>query len=76
MRRHELVARYEEHMGRRATHIDFYEVFGLYNNAVILEGIYARFVAGQTQDARFIELGARVPQYAEAAREVVQHARL
>jgi aminoglycoside phosphotransferase (APT) family kinase protein len=76
LRRHELVARYEEQTGRRATHIDFYEVFGLYKNAVILEGIYARFVAGQTQDARFLELGAQVPQYAEAAWEVVQHARL
>ena len=63
-------------MGRRATRLDFHEVVGLYKNAVILEGLSARFVAGQTQDERFTELGALVLQYVEAAWEVVQHARL
>src|SRR5919197_1621080 len=46
LRRHELVARYEESTGQCATAIDFYEILGLYKNAVIIEGIYARFVAG------------------------------
>ena len=59
------MARYEERTGQHATAIDFYEVFGLYKNAVIIEGIYARFVAGQTHDGRFAEFGAKVEIYAD-----------
>lgn len=76
LRRAELVARYEERTGRRATGIDFYEVLGLYKNAVILEGIYARFVAGHTQDERFAQFGPQVVLYADAALECAAHARL
>jgi aminoglycoside phosphotransferase (APT) family kinase protein len=76
LRRHELVARYEERTGQRATAIDFYEILGLYKNAVIIEGIYARFVAGQTHDARFAEFGAKVEIYADIALELTQRARL
>jgi aminoglycoside phosphotransferase (APT) family kinase protein len=75
LRRHELVARYEERTGQRATAIDFYEILGLYKDAVIIEGIYARFVAGQTRDARFAELGAKVELYADIALELTQRAR-
>ena len=76
LRRHELVARYEERTGQRATAIDFYEILGLYKNAVILEGIYARFVTGQTHDARFADFGAKVEMYAEVALSLTQQARL
>jgi aminoglycoside phosphotransferase (APT) family kinase protein len=76
LRRHELVARYEERTGQRATAIDFYEILGVYKNAVIVEGIYARFVAGQTRDARFAELGTKVEMYADIALELTQRARL
>jgi len=75
LRRHELVARYEERTGQRATAIDFYEILGLYKNAVIIEGIYARFVAGQTRDARFAEFGAKVETYADIALALTQRAR-
>ena len=76
LRRHELVARYEARTGQRATAIDFYEILGLYKNAVILEGIYARFVAGQTHDERFAEFGTKVKMYAEVALALPQRARL
>jgi aminoglycoside phosphotransferase (APT) family kinase protein len=72
LRRHELVTRYEERTGQRATAVDFYEILGLYKNAVIIEGIYARFVAGQTRDARFAEFGAKVEIYADIALELTQ----
>ena len=75
LRRHELVARYKERTKQRAMAIDFYEILGLYKNAVIIEGIYARFVAGQTRDARFAELGAKVERYADIALELTQRAR-
>jgi aminoglycoside phosphotransferase (APT) family kinase protein len=74
--RHELVARYEERIKQRATTIDFYEILGLYKNAVIIEGIYARFVAGQTRDGRFAEFGAKVEIYADIALGLTQRARL
>jgi aminoglycoside phosphotransferase (APT) family kinase protein len=76
LRRHELVARYEERIGQRARAIDFYEILGLYKNAVIIEGIYARFAAGQTRDARFAEFGAKVEIYADIALALTQRARL
>ena len=60
LQRPELVVRYEARTGQRATAIDFYEILGLYKNAVIIEGIYARFVAGQTRDTRGVEFGAKV----------------
>jgi aminoglycoside phosphotransferase (APT) family kinase protein len=75
LRRRELVARYEERTRQHATAIDFYEVLGLYKNAVIIEGIYARFAAGQTHDARFAEFGAKVETYADIALELMQRAR-
>jgi aminoglycoside phosphotransferase (APT) family kinase protein len=75
LQRHALVARYEERTRQRATAIDFYEVLGLYKNAVIIEGIYARFVAGQTRDARFAEFGAKAETYADIALELTQRAR-
>jgi len=74
LQRHELVARYEERTGQRATAIDFYEILGLYKNAVIIEGIYARFAAGQTHDARFAEFGAKAEIYADIALELTQRA--
>jgi aminoglycoside phosphotransferase (APT) family kinase protein len=74
--RQEMVARYEEHTKRRARGIDFYEIFGLYKNAVIIEGIYARFVAAQTQDERFADFGKRVEMFATAAWELTHKARL
>lgn len=76
LRRPELVARYEARTGQRATAIDFYEILGLYKNAAILEGIYARFVAGQTHDERFAEFGTKVEMYAEVALALTQRARL
>jgi len=74
--RQEIVARYEERTRRRAQAIDFYEILGLYKNAIIIEGIYARFVAGQTRDERFTDFGKRVEMFAAAAWELTQKARV
>ena len=67
MRRAEIVAYYEACTGRPATAIDFYEIFGLYKYAVILEGIYARYVGGQTRDPRFAAFEQDVAHLADAA---------
>jgi aminoglycoside phosphotransferase (APT) family kinase protein len=74
--REALVARYADCTGQRPDRIGFYEVFGLYKYAVIIEGIYARYVAGQTRDERFAAFGRHVEQLAEAAWALSQRLRI
>ena len=64
--REELLARYGAATGHDLSNIAYYEVFGLFKLAVVLQQIYYRFHAGQTQDARFREFGKRVKGLAEA----------
>ena len=54
--REEAVARYGERSGRDVSHVPWYDVFGTFKMAVVLQQIYARFAKGQTQDARFAGL--------------------
>jgi aminoglycoside phosphotransferase (APT) family kinase protein len=56
MSRRELIDCYQEKTGRRCDHAVFYYSFGLYKIAVIIQQIYARYVRGHTQDARFARL--------------------
>jgi aminoglycoside phosphotransferase (APT) family kinase protein len=65
--RRELVARYEEQTGRGIPNVVYYYVFGLFKIAVIIQQIYARFVAGHTQDARFARLDETVRVLGEQA---------
>lgn len=51
--REALVAQYEKMSGKRVANPVFYYVFGLFKIGVIAQQIYARFVAGYTQDPRF-----------------------
>jgi aminoglycoside phosphotransferase (APT) family kinase protein len=48
--REQLVDRYAEVSGRDLSHIAFYRVFGLWKLACVLEGVYARYVAGAKGD--------------------------
>ena len=48
MRRSELIDEYARRSGRDVTAADFYQVLALYKLAIICEGIYARFLKGQT----------------------------
>jgi aminoglycoside phosphotransferase (APT) family kinase protein len=45
--RDEVRARYEEKSGRDLSQIDYYVALGLWKLAIILEGVYARYAAGQ-----------------------------
>jgi aminoglycoside phosphotransferase (APT) family kinase protein len=51
--RAEIVTEYAQRSGRDVTAVDFYQVLALYKLAIISEGIYARFVAGQTLGKKF-----------------------
>jgi len=66
--RAELAERYGRRTGADVSTLPWYETFGLFKTAVVLEQIHVRFVRGQTKDERFEALGAMVPLLADAAR--------
>jgi len=70
--RRELAARYAEATGADLTHLPFYYGFGLFKIAVIIQQIYARYVAGKTQDPRFAELDQAVGLFGKVAAGVLE----
>jgi aminoglycoside phosphotransferase (APT) family kinase protein len=58
MSREQAVARYGERSGRDVGGVSYYDVFGTFKMAVVLQQIYFRFHRGQTRDERFAGLGA------------------
>ena len=58
--REEFVARYLQLSGRACTDFTFYEVFGLFRLAVIIQQIWARYRAGQTTNPAFAGFGDAV----------------
>jgi len=72
--REEVKARYAERAGRDLSEIDFYVALGLWKLAIILEGVFARYAAGQygadaAEGAK--QFGRTVEKLAEAASEAV-----
>ena len=53
MSREEATKRYGERSGRDISNIAYYNVFGTFKMAVVLQQIYFRFHSGQTTDERF-----------------------
>jgi aminoglycoside phosphotransferase (APT) family kinase protein len=58
--RHEVIDYYLQRSGRNAVCFDFYEIYGLFRLAVILQQIYYRYHHGQTRDRRFAGFGPAV----------------
>jgi aminoglycoside phosphotransferase (APT) family kinase protein len=58
--REQFVARYLQLSGRRCDDFTFYEVFGLFRLAVIIQQIWARYRAGQTTNPAFAGFGDAV----------------
>lgn len=58
--RRAFVARYAELSGRDVSGFRFYEIFGYFKLAVVLQQIYARWYRGQTRDPRFATFDRRV----------------
>jgi aminoglycoside phosphotransferase (APT) family kinase protein len=67
--RAELAARYAERTGRDLSFLAFYCVLGLFKLACVMEGSYARFKAGTSDDAFFALLEDGVPALARRALE-------
>ncbi len=67
--RDEIRSRYAELSGRDLSEIDFYVALGYWKLAIILEGVFARYAAGQygKSDEGFEEFAKVVEQLAEAA---------
>ena len=71
--RDEVKARYAERSGRDLGEIDFYVALGLWKLAIVLEGVYARYAAGQYgkpgADEGFQQFARLVERLVEAASE-------
>ncbi len=69
--RAEVVARYAERTGADVSSVPWYEAFGLWKTAVVLQQLYNRFARGETQDARMGTMGERVPLLAGGAQDLL-----
>lgn len=57
LKRREVVDYYAEQSGFQVDNFDFYEIYGLFRLAVIIQQIYYRYYHGQTKDKRFAGFG-------------------
>jgi aminoglycoside phosphotransferase (APT) family kinase protein len=71
MAKPEVTARYGDATGFDLGAIAYYEGLALFRIAVIIEQIYARYVRGQTADARFARFEPVTPLLAKAAHLVL-----
>ncbi len=67
MSRAEGVERYAATSGRDVSGVGYYQVFGTFKMAVVLQQIYVRWHRGQTHDDRFAEMGAGAERLFELA---------
>jgi aminoglycoside phosphotransferase (APT) family kinase protein len=72
-RRAEIAAHYAERSGRDLSRLDYYVAFGYWKLACILEGVYARYVAGHSGGDRgdFEAFADQVVRLAETAKQAV-----
>lgn len=68
--RTDLVERYAAATGRDVDDLGWYVVLAIWKLAILLEGSYARHLAGMTDDPFFAEMEYGVPQLAQRALEV------
>ena len=66
------IERYAEKSGRDLTNLDFYVVLAYFKLAVIVEGIYARFLEGGTVGTGFEATGAQAKNLARAGLAVAE----
>jgi aminoglycoside phosphotransferase (APT) family kinase protein len=65
--RRELVDRYARQTGRDVSNVVFYCALGLFKLACVMEGSFARYRAGTSDDATFAALDSGVPALAQRA---------
>ena len=70
MTRDELAYEYERRSGRPIRNVQFYLALAHYKLGIIIEGIRARYLAGETRGEGFDDMGYRVPELIELGLEV------
>jgi len=70
--RADLVQRYEKATGIEATNLDWYKTLAIWKLAILLEGSYARFLAGKEDDPFFELMEEGVPMLAQRALGVAE----
>ncbi|MES1924112.1 phosphotransferase family protein [Salinisphaera sp. T31B1] len=70
--RDEMLERYREATGQTIDDWPFYQVFGLFRLAAILQQIYKRYVEGKTTDERFKSFGDSVRVLADQCERVIR----
>ena len=70
MTRAEVVERYAA-AGHRVDDVDWYEAFAIWKFAVVLQQLFNRFVAGDTEDDRLGQLGQHVLPFVEHANAIL-----
>ena len=68
--RSDLIDRYARATGRDVDNLDWYQVLAIWKLAILLEGSYARHLAGMTDDPFFERMKEGVPALAAAALQV------
>jgi aminoglycoside phosphotransferase (APT) family kinase protein len=69
--RSEILKAYRDRTGIDTSNFTFYQVYGYWRLAVILQQIYFRYFNGQTQDARFKSFGKSAQQLGEHCRSLI-----
>ncbi len=72
--RAQIVERYARITGRDVSALGYYEVFGIFKIAVVLQQIYFRYHRGQTRDERFRNFDQRVRGLVEIAAGLAERA--
>ncbi len=72
--RAEAIARYERATGLRVANLGYYEALAVWKLAILLEGSFARHLAGATDDPFFAGMREAVPALARRAREIAERA--
>jgi aminoglycoside phosphotransferase (APT) family kinase protein len=67
LKRDDLIERYASATGRDVSHLGWYVVLAIWKLAILLEGSYARHLAGMTDDPFFAHLETGVPDLAKRA---------
>jgi len=74
--RREVVDYYMEKSGFRVDKFDFYEIYGLFRLAVIIQQIYYRYYHGQTKDRRFAMFGSAANYLEKRCQSLIRESRL
>ena len=69
-RRADLIERYSARSRRAVENLDWYQVLAIWKLSILLEGSYARHLAGMTDDPFFAKMKEGVPALAQRALEV------